>query len=153
LERTLVGVYHFMSRGHLQRYVGEAVYRWNAKTYAMSPDGEPTNVLVRIPPVGQICELLTQAGGVQLRRTTTGGLRYPDEEDRAEPKSWARWVRWAQRVGGEPLDRLIDIMVGDHPPPPSYYRVRKRSTRKSPPSWLSTSQKRMFVGFAERPGP
>lgn len=32
LKRAYVGVYHYMSRKHLLRYVSEAVFRWNHRT-------------------------------------------------------------------------------------------------------------------------
>ena len=93
VERTLLGVYHRMSRRHLFRYVGEAACRWNRKEPVESPDGDFTGEYARQHPVAALNELFGHAAGVELRRSKVGGVRYPDEAEPAPRRLKYRLLR------------------------------------------------------------
>lgn len=86
-QRALVGVYHRLSRHHLQRYLDEIVWRWNHRDPSTkvrarrSRSGaiscRSTTIWRRISVVEQMRELLRLAVGRQMRRTPQWGLWWP----------------------------------------------------------------------------
>lgn len=79
LERTKFGVFHFLSRRHIKRYVGEIAFRWNNR----EPHEKRTRaglikIIMKAKPVLQMLgALLENAVGTQLRRSIVGGIVTP----------------------------------------------------------------------------
>lgn len=73
LERQYVGTHHNISKKHMQRYVDELAFKWNAKV-----DVETATFLVgrkpKIRPLQAIAKLLESCFMKQLRRTVNGGI-------------------------------------------------------------------------------
>lgn len=79
LKRAQFGVFHQISRQHLQRYVDEMAFRWNQRT-VVRQDGDgrrPKRKTVRKPFMEQLSDLLATAVGRQVRRSENWGLRWP----------------------------------------------------------------------------
>ena len=79
LERAKQGVFHFLSRMHIQRYVSEVVFRWNHRYPAreISKNGIKKIIYKAKPILEQLRSLLEHAVGTQLRRTPAGGVFIP----------------------------------------------------------------------------
>ena len=79
LERAKQGVFHYMSKKHLPRYLNEIGFRWEHRTPAgiVTKHGKQKIVMVALPVIDMLGSLLTQAVGRQLRRTVNGGIRRP----------------------------------------------------------------------------
>jgi transposase-like protein len=79
LERAKQGVFHFLSKLHLQRYVSEVVFRWNHRFPAkeISKNGMKKIIYKAKPILEQLQSLLMYAVGTQLRRSTVGGIFIP----------------------------------------------------------------------------
>lgn len=87
IERALVGVWHRLSRKHLQRYLNEILWRWNHRERTTlrrratgGTAGRPartTTVWKPLPVLEQMRGLLCCAVGRELRRTPQWGLRWP----------------------------------------------------------------------------
>lgn len=79
LERAKQGVFHYMSKKHLQRYVSEVVFRWNHRYPAkeISKNGVKKIIYKAKPILEQFQSMLEFAVGTQLRRTPVGGLFIP----------------------------------------------------------------------------
>lgn len=79
LERAKQGVFHFLSRTHLNRYVSEVVFRWNHRYPAreISKNGIKKIIYKAKPILDQLRSLLQHAIGTQLRRTHAGGIFIP----------------------------------------------------------------------------
>lgn len=79
LERAKFGVFHFISRRHTKRYVGEIAFRWNNR----EPHEKVTQtglfkIIMKAKPVLQLLgTLLENAVGIQLRRSIYGGIVIP----------------------------------------------------------------------------
>jgi len=79
LERAKLGVFHFLSRRHTKRYVGEIAFRWNNR----EPHEKKTRkglikIIMKAKPVLQLLgSLLENAVGIQLRRSIYGGIFTP----------------------------------------------------------------------------
>jgi hypothetical protein len=76
LERAKVGVFHYISKKHMQRYVDEVAFRWNQRvpeTRTMRGGRERT-VMKSLPVIGKIVALLGAAFNVQLRWTPYGSI-------------------------------------------------------------------------------
>jgi hypothetical protein len=77
LERAKQGVFHFLSKRHLQRYVSEVVFRWNHRYQAreiISKNGKKKILFKTKPILEQLRSLIQQAVGTQLRRSPAGGI-------------------------------------------------------------------------------
>ena len=80
LERAMQGVYHYMSKRHLPLYTTEAAFRWSQrhpveKALKRGPSkGQKRIVMERVPLLDQFANLLRNATGTQLRRTSNGGI-------------------------------------------------------------------------------
>ena len=76
LERAKVGVFHYMSKEHMQRYVDEVAFRWNQRV----PEGTHTRkgkektTMKPLPVIEKIKNLLQVALNVQIRWTTNSSI-------------------------------------------------------------------------------
>jgi len=79
LERAKQGVFHYMSKKHLPRYLNEIGFRWDHRRPAeiVTKRGKRKILMVALPVIDMLGSLLTQAVGRQLRRTANGGIRRP----------------------------------------------------------------------------
>lgn len=79
MERARLGVYHYMSVKHLQRYVGESIFRWNQRYHEIRKrnDGSKKKVVKFIDIGTQFKTLLRNAKGRQLRWTANSSIRNP----------------------------------------------------------------------------
>lgn len=79
LERAKQGVFHVLSKRHLQRYVSEVVFRWNHREPAreISKNGIKKIIYKAKPILEQLRSLLRYAVGTQLRRSFVGGIFIP----------------------------------------------------------------------------
>jgi len=79
LERAKQGVFHYLSRGHLRRYIGEVAFRWNKRDPVEKKikEGVSKIVMQAKPILEQFQNLLKHAFGTQLRRTIYGGIATP----------------------------------------------------------------------------
>lgn len=79
LERVKQGVFHYLSKRHLKRYVGEIAFRWNNRDpiTKITKNGVSKIVMQAKPILEQLHNLLRHAVGIQLRRTIYGGIATP----------------------------------------------------------------------------
>ena len=79
LERAKQGVFHFLSKRHLNRYVGEVAFRWNNRepVKTIVKNGVSKIVMQAKPILEQLQNLLRNAVGCQLRRTIDYGIATP----------------------------------------------------------------------------
>jgi transposase-like protein len=76
LERAKIGVFHYLSKEHMQRYVDEVSFRWNQRF----PDGSKTRkgkekvVMKPLPILVKIKNLLRVAFNVQIRWTPESSI-------------------------------------------------------------------------------
>jgi len=76
LERAKLGVFHYMSKKHLARYLHEVCFRWNHRIaeLKMNKKGVLKIVMKPMPVIDMLTSLLSHAPGCQLRRTKCGGV-------------------------------------------------------------------------------
>lgn len=75
LERARMGVWHRMSRQHLQRYLDEIAYRWNCRVKReFLKNGRRRRIISTIPLPDMLSRLLKPATGRQIRRTESYGF-------------------------------------------------------------------------------
>lgn len=80
-KRAQLGVFHFLSNDHLQRYIDELVFRVNQRRQEVryGKDGAPGRLeLHYIDFEQQLRNLLKRAVGRQVRRSINGGIYWPD---------------------------------------------------------------------------
>jgi transposase-like protein len=79
LERAKQGVFHYLSKRHLRRYIGEIAFRWNNRdpVEKKTKKGVSKIVMQAKPILVQLQNLLKHAVGAQLRRTIYGGIATP----------------------------------------------------------------------------
>ena len=80
LKRTQLGVYHQLSKRHLQRYIDEIVFRKNQRRTIETVNQRDGTVQVQIyhrPFLDQLEDLVVRAVGRQVRRSSEGGLEWP----------------------------------------------------------------------------
>jgi len=77
MEHTKQGVFHYMSKKHLQRYLDEIGFRWDHRipTVKLTKHRERKIVMVSLPVMELLVSLLNKAVGRQIRRTRNGGFR------------------------------------------------------------------------------
>lgn len=76
LERTKIGVFHYMSITHLPRYLNELAFRWlNRTPTEVTRRGKKKLIWKPKPIIDQFKALFPYASGTQLRRTASGGIR------------------------------------------------------------------------------
>ena len=71
LERGRVGVFHYMSRDHMSRYLNEFAFRWDNREPKIqkTSKGEEKMVMKSIPILKMPKMLIIRCSGIQLRRT------------------------------------------------------------------------------------
>jgi hypothetical protein len=76
LERARMGVWHRMSRKHLQRYLDEISFRWNCrvKQEFKTKSGRRHRLIATIPLADMLSRLLKPSVGRQIRRTQNYGF-------------------------------------------------------------------------------
>lgn len=76
LERARMGVWHRMSRQHLQRYLEEIGFRWNCRVKRdyVSKSGRKRRIITTIPLPDMLSKLLYPSTGRQIRRTPNYGF-------------------------------------------------------------------------------
>jgi len=78
LERAKQGVFHFVSRQHIPRYLSEVSFRWNNRVPVEKKRNGLSKIVMQPKPVLEQFEaLLEHAVGTQLRRTIWGGITQP----------------------------------------------------------------------------
>ncbi|WP_313617366.1 IS1595 family transposase [Agrobacterium sp.] len=80
LKRAQLGVFHFLSPRHLQRYIDEIIFRMNQreiKRRAYRKGGRVSLELSYISFEEQLKNLLKKAVGRQVRRFPKGGMEWP----------------------------------------------------------------------------
>jgi transposase-like protein len=77
LERALVGVFHFMSKEHMHRYVDEAAFRWNQRIPEVrhTRKGKEKVVMKPLPVIEKIKNLLHFALNIQIRWSPESSIR------------------------------------------------------------------------------
>ncbi|WP_306150613.1 MULTISPECIES: IS1595 family transposase [unclassified Roseibium] len=81
LKRTQLGVYHQLSKRHLQRYIDEIVFRKNQRRTIETVNQRDGTVQVQFyhrPFIDQLEELLARAVWRQVRRSGNYGLDWPE---------------------------------------------------------------------------
>ena len=76
LERAKVGVFHYISKEHMQRYVDEVAFRWNQRVPAgmRIQKGKEKVRMKPLPILEKIKKLLAVALGVQIRWTRESSI-------------------------------------------------------------------------------
>lgn len=76
LERAKQGVFHYLSKKHLSRYLHEIGFRWNQREpeLKVTKKGELKIVMIRLSPLSMLKTLLVHAPGRQVRRSANGGI-------------------------------------------------------------------------------
>ena len=79
LERAKQGVFHYMSKTHMHRYIHEAEFRWNQRTPVekVRKNGTRKTVMVPLPLMIRLKALIQHAAGQCLRRSRNGGIYCP----------------------------------------------------------------------------
>ena len=79
VERAQVGVFHQFSDPLLPRYIDEIAFRWNHTVREPCQDSQGRRRLRTGPApfLAQLADLLRHAVGRQMRRSQSGGLRWP----------------------------------------------------------------------------
>lgn len=80
LKRAQLGVFHFLSEAHLQRYVDEVVFRRNQREIIVrkhSKGGRGSLEMRYRNFEDQLQDLLRRAVGRQIRRSKIGGMEWP----------------------------------------------------------------------------
>jgi len=73
LERAKFGVFHWISKRHMKRYINEVAFRWNHRYPVKNRRGK--TVMKPLPIMEQLASLLNCAIWRQVRRSLSGGLR------------------------------------------------------------------------------
>ena len=76
LERTKLGVFHFLSNSHIHRYLNELEFRWDHRIpeEKITRTGKKKIVMKPMPVMQVLASLLSAAAGKQLRRTRNRGI-------------------------------------------------------------------------------
>jgi hypothetical protein len=76
LERAKHGVFHYLSKKHLSRYLHEVGFRWNQREpeLKVTKAGKRKIVMKRLPALTMLKSLLAHAPGRQIRRSANGGI-------------------------------------------------------------------------------
>ena len=77
LERAKLGVFHYLSKKHMQRYVDEVAFRWNQRVPEASTTkrGRSKIVMKPVPIMEKLSVMLGSAMNIQLRWTRFGSIR------------------------------------------------------------------------------
>jgi len=76
LERAKQGVFHYLSKKRLSRYLHEIGFRWNQRDpeLKVTKKGELKIVMKRLSALIMLRSLLVHAPGRQIRRSANGGI-------------------------------------------------------------------------------
>lgn len=76
LERARIGVFHYMSPKHLNRYLSELEFRWEHRIAEKKTNksGEQITVMQPIPIIDMIIILIMRFSGFCLKRTRSWGI-------------------------------------------------------------------------------
>jgi transposase-like protein len=79
LERSKLGVFHYMSQKHLPRYLNELGFRWDHRIpkEKVTRKGRKKIVMIAMPILELFRSLLNRALGRQVRRSANGGIFCP----------------------------------------------------------------------------
>ena len=79
LERARQGVFNYLSKKHLSRYLHEVGFRWNQREPILKTDkrGQLKLIMKRLPVMVMLKSLLAHAPGRQIRRSANGGIYCP----------------------------------------------------------------------------
>ena len=77
VKRARVGVFHYMSQLHLNRYMNEFEFRWNNRVpdEMLDKNGQTKTVMRPIPIMDMIILLLIRFSGYCLKRTKSWGIK------------------------------------------------------------------------------
>ena len=77
VKRARVGVFHYMSRLHLNRYMSEFEFRWNNRVAdkVIDKNGNSKTVMRPIPIMDMIIILFMRFSGYCLKRTKSWGIK------------------------------------------------------------------------------
>lgn len=75
-ERARFGVFHYMSKKHLQRYLHEFVFRWDHRVSEIKKTkaGKTKRVMRPIPIIDMLILLIVGISGCHLKRTPQWGF-------------------------------------------------------------------------------
>ena len=75
-ERARIGVFHYLSRKHLSRYLHEFEFRWDQRVpdAKRNKSGKNKVKMKSIPIVDMLCLLIMRCSGAHLRRTVNWGI-------------------------------------------------------------------------------
>lgn len=76
LERARIGVFHYMSPKHINRYLSEMEFRWEQRVAEKTTkkSGNQKTVMKSIPIIDMIVILIMRFSGFFLRRTRSWGI-------------------------------------------------------------------------------
>ena len=76
LERTKLGVFHYMSNKHLSRYLNEIGFRWDHRIpeIKITKNGKKKKYMRPMPFMARLISLLSRCAGRQVRRTHNCGI-------------------------------------------------------------------------------
>jgi hypothetical protein len=76
LERAKQGVFHYLSKKHLSRYLHEISFRWDHRVpeLKLTKKGDLKLVMKPMSVIIKLKSLLSRASGRQLRRSLNGGI-------------------------------------------------------------------------------
>ena len=76
LERAKQGVFHYLSKKHLSRYLHEIGFRWDHRIpeLKLTKKGDLKLVMKPMSVIIKLKSLLSRASGRQLRRSLNGGI-------------------------------------------------------------------------------
>jgi len=76
LERAKLGVFHYMSRQHLSRYLTEISFRWDHRILAVktTKNGKKKKYMKPMPFMVRLISLLSRCVGRQVKRTKNLGI-------------------------------------------------------------------------------
>lgn len=76
LERAKQGVFHYLSKKHLHRYLHEFGFRWDHRIpkLKITKDGTKKIVMKPMPVMKMLGSVLSRASGRELRRSDNGGI-------------------------------------------------------------------------------
>jgi hypothetical protein len=75
VRRAKMGVWHYWSEQHLQRYLDELQFHWDHRPRVEPGGGETNRRLRSVPVIVLMAHLFSRANGRELRRTRDGGIR------------------------------------------------------------------------------
>ena len=76
LKRARIGVFHYMSQKHLNRYLSELEFRWEHRIAEKrtNKSGKQITVMKSIPLIDMIVILIMRFSGYCLKRTRSWGI-------------------------------------------------------------------------------